>query len=202
MRCRLLCLAVAPALVLGTAISVQAQWMPVIANQKEITYWTDENGSEVVLQERRGTYQRSSNGSVMKKWTPYIVNGQETGSGSAVFIDASSGSSYLILHGAQTARLMQQSSVPLLPRHPNLAPEDTVGQSVVNGVACVGLKVWVNGQPTDGVDWVSVTYDLHVKSEVTLPSGQRIVNELYDIQFTEPDPSIFAIPENYTLTTQ
>ena len=201
MRCRSWCLLMVSASVLGTAISAQAQWIPVVAKQKELTYWIDENGSEVVIQERRGTYQRSSAGSVMKKWTP-IVNGQEMVSGSATFIDASSGSSYLIHHGAQSARLMQQRPVPLLPRERNLAPEDIVGEAVVNGVACVGLKVWVNGQPTDGVDWVSVPYDLHVKTEFTLPGGQRIVKELYDIRFIDPDPSVFAIPENYTRTVQ
>ena len=71
----------------------------------------------------------------------------------------------------------------------------------MNGIACVGLKVLVNGQPA-GVDWVSVSNDLHVKTEFTLPGGQRIVKELYDIQFFEPDSSVFAIPQNYTLITQ
>lgn len=200
MRCRSWCLLMVSALVLGTAISAQAQWIPVVTKQKELTYWIDENGSEVVIQERRGTYQRSSAGSVMNKWTP-IVNGQEMGSGSATFIDASSGSSYLIHHGAQSARLMQQRPVPLLPTERNLGPDVIVGRAIVNGIACVGLKVLVNGQRA-GVDWVSVSNDLHVKTEFTLPGGQRIVKELYDIQFFEPDSSVFAIPQNYTLITQ
>lgn len=197
MMFRLLCLPVAPALVLGTAISVQAQWMPVVAKQIEIVYWTDENGSEVV-RERRGTFHRSSTGSVMRKWTP-IVNGEEMGSGSAFFVDASSGSYYLIHHAARSAHLVQQRTAPLLPKERNLAPEDIVGEKVVNGVACVGLRVSVNGQPTDGVDWVSISYDLHVKKEFTLPSGQRVVKELYDIKFTDPPPSKMGFPSDYTI---
>lgn len=200
MMYRLFCLPLAPALVLGTAISAKAQWMPVVAKQKELTYWTDENGSEVVIRERRGTYQRSSAGSVMKKWIP-IVKGQEKGPGSAFFIDANSGNYYLIHHKARSARLMQQTNSTLLPMERNLGPGDIVAEKVVNGVACVGLRVRVNGQPTDGVSWVSIAYDLSVKKEFTLPGGQRIVKELYDIQFVEPDSSVFAIPQNYTLTT-
>ena len=70
-------------------------------------------------------------------------------------------------------------------------------------VACivVGLRVRVNGQLTDGVSWVSIPYDLSVKREFTLPGGQRIVKELYDIRFVESDSSVFAIPQNHTLTT-
>lgn len=107
MMYRLFCLPVVLALVLGTAISAQAQWIPVVAKQKELTYGTDENGSEVVIKERRGIFRRSAAGSTMKKWAS-VVNGQEMAPDSAVFIDANSGKHYLILHRAQSARLMQQ----------------------------------------------------------------------------------------------
>lgn len=195
------CLLLFSALTLGTTISAQAQWMPVVAKQKELTYRTDENGSKVVIQERRGTYKRSSTGSVMHTWTP-IVDGQENGPSEAMFIDAMSGASYAIYHGSQKARLIRQRPVPILPKERNLAPDAIVGEQVVNGVACVGLRVMVNGQPTGDVGWVSVPNDLHVKAAFTLPGGQRIVRELYDIQFVEPDSAVFAIPQNYTIITQ
>ena len=188
MRCRSWCLLMVSALVLGTAISAQAQWIPIVAKQKELTYRIDENGSEVVIKERRGTYQRSSGGSVMNKWT-LIVDGQANGPSKAFFTDAISGASVAIHHGSQQARLIWQRPIPILPKERNLAPDDIVGEAVVNGIVCVGLKVLVNGQPTDGVNWLSVPNDLHVKTEFTLPGGQRIVKELYDIQFVEPDSS-------------
>ena len=200
MRCRSWCLLMVSALVLGTAISAQAQWIPVVAKQKELTYRTDENGSEVVIKERRGTYQRSSGGSVMNKWS-LIVDGQENGPSTAFFTDANSGAFYAIHHESQKALLRQQRPIPILPTERNLGPDAIVGRAIVNGITCVGLKVLVNGQPA-GVDWVSVSNDLHVKTEFTLPGGQRIVKELYDIQFFEPDSSVFAIPQNYTLITQ
>lgn len=201
MRFRIWCLPVVPALLFGTAISVQAQWMPVIAKQKEITYRIEENGSKVAIAERRGTFKRSSAGSTMRTWIG-IVDGKAMGPGMAMLLDARSGSYYAINHRVRQARLMRQRSGPILPRERNLQPEDIVGHSVVNGVPCVGLKVKVNGRLTDGVDWVSVSHDLHVKTEFPLPGGKRVVKELYDIQFVEPTPSAFAIPKNYKLSRQ
>lgn len=200
MRLQMSCLLVVSALVLGTAISAQAQWIPLVAKQKELTYRTNGSGAQVVIKERRGTYHRSSVGSVMNTWV-LIVDGEENGPGEAFFLNAPSGASYAIYHGSQKARLIRQRSVPILPRERNLTPDDILGEAVVNGVDCVGLKVLVNGEQR-GVNWLSVPNDLHVKTEFTLPGGQRIVKELYDIQFVEPDSSVFAIPQNYTLITR
>ncbi len=194
MRYRIGCLPVVSTLVLGTAISAQAQWMPVVAKQKELTYRLEENGSRVIVSERRGAYKRSSSGSVMHTWRP-IVDGQEVGSVKATFLDASTGERYAIDHGSQRARLIHQTPAPILPETVN--PEETVGEAVINGVACAGLKVLVNGKPTKGVNWVSVPYDLDVKREFPTLNGRWIVQELYDIQFVEPERSVFAIPQNY-----
>lgn len=192
---------IASTIVLGMTISAQAQWTPVIAKQKELLYRIDEKGSEIVINERRGTYHRSSAGSVMHTWTR-VVDGQEAGPALSVLVDTGSGNHFVIDHGSRNIRLLQQRPVPILPRERNLSPEQTVGQSIVNGVDCVGLKVLVNGQPSGGVDWVSISHDLHVKTEFTLPNGKRIVKELYDIEFVEPDSSVFEIPEGYTQSAQ
>lgn len=196
MKYRIWCLTAISTLLLGTAISVQAQWAPVIAKQKEVTYRLEENGSKVILAERRGDYYRSSSGSIMDTWR-YLVDGQEVGPARATFLNASTGKRYSINHRLQRVRLVHQSSTPILPQRIHL--EETVGESVINGVECVGLRVLVNGRPTKGVSWVSVPYDLDVKVEFPMPNGQWVVRELYDIQLNEPDPSKFKFPSDYTI---
>lgn len=196
MRCRLWCLLLVLTLVFGTVVSVKAQWMPVVAKQKELAYRLDDNGSKVITAERRGDYYRSSNGSIMNTWTT-IVDGKRVGPTRTAFLNAGTGKHYSINHGAQKVRLLHQMPTPILPQQINV--EATVGEAVINGVECVGLKVLVNGKPTKGVTWVSVPYDLDVKLEFPMPNGQWVVKELYDIKFTEPPPSKMRFPSDYKI---
>ena len=58
----------------------------------------------------------------------------------------------------------------------------------------------INGETSDdSIAWISASQDLVVKVDFRLPGGTRVVREIYDIQYSEPDPAVFAIPSGYTV---
>ena len=187
-------------LALGATLSLplQAQWLPLTAQYKELTYRTLPDGSEELLHESKGVLFRASSGSEMGTRIN-AEDGQPTGQ--AFLKDASTGNLYLINHDLKTARLMKQLPLPLLPS-PNMVPSESksLGRRVINGVECVGKPVLVNGQLVPGASsWFSEALHLDVKTDFTFPSGVRRVVEFFDFQQGEPSASVFSIPEDYTI---
>lgn len=187
-------------LALGSALSLplQAQWLPITAQYKELTYRTLPDGSEELLEESKGVLFRASSGSEMRTRIN-VEDGQPTGR--AHFKDAATGNVYLINHDRKTARLMRQLPLPLLPSPFRVPPgSETLGRRVINGVECVGKQVFVNGQLSPGGSWFSEGLQMIVKSDVTFPGGTRLIREFFDFRQGEPSASVFAIPEDYTIT--
>ncbi len=185
-------------------ISSAAQWMPVVAKQRSLVYEVNPDGSEVLVSERRGTFFRTSSGSVIR--TLFTVkDGQTQGKGSSILIDAQTGKTYSLNHKRRTARVSSYvRQPPLLPTpRDDLTDDRVIGSGTINGVECIALKCYEGGFDDDNVvpgkSWVNLAYDLAVKSDCLWFSTRRSVTELYDIEFKEPDNSVtFGIPEGYT----
>ena len=193
-------LAACVTLVLGLTLPLllQGQWLPLTAQFKELTYRTLPDGSEELLEESNGMLFRASSGSEMRTRIS-VEDGQPKGR--AMFKDAATGNVYLINHDRKTARLMRQLPLPLLPS-PNMVPSESksLGKRVFNGVECVGKPVFVNGQRAPGASWFSEALHLSVKTDFTFPGGTRRIKEFFDFRQGEPSASVFAIPEDYTIT--
>lgn len=193
-------LSVCATLVLGLTLPLllQGQWLPLTAQFKELAYRTLPDGSEELVKESIGVLFRASSGSEMRTRIS-VEDGQPTGL--AHFKDAATGNVYLINHDRKTARLMRQLPLPLLPSPFRVPPgAESLGRRVINGVECVGKPVFVNGQSSPGGSWFSEALQLVVKSDFTLPGGSRQVREFFDFRQGEPSASVFAIPEDYTIT--
>ncbi len=196
---RLLPVCVTLAFGLTVPLMLRGQWLPVTAQFKELTYRTLPDGSEELLEEANGVLFRASSGSEMRTRIS-VEDGQPKGR--AHFKDAATGNVYLINHDRKTARLMRQLPLPLLPSPYRVPPEsETLGRRVINGVECVGKPVFVNGQlAPSSSSWFSEHLQLVVKTDFTLPGGTRRIVEFFDFRQGEPSASVFAIPEDYTIT--
>ena len=176
----------------------EAQWVPFTARYKEMIYRNQADGSEKLVAEFRGSLSRASSGSEMR--TKVECNeGSPIGEGQARLKDAATGKVHHIDHEEGSVHVIRQLPLPVLP-YPNFVPPESaeIGRRVINGVECVGKRVLVNGQLAPGAHWVSGNLQLIVREDVTFPDGSRRVVEHYDFQYEEPDPSEFAIPEDYT----
>jgi hypothetical protein len=131
------------------------------------------------------------------------VAGKLQDEGKKQFSDGRTGNFYVLHPKEKRSIVVGQNTLPLLPmKRDHLKPEDILGETVVNGVQCTGLRVQMNGTTVPGVSWTSIPYDLVVKTEYQF-SGHRHVIELYDIQsHLEPDPSVFTVPEDYAVETR
>ena len=147
-------------LVLGLTLPLllQGQWLPFTAQYKEQTFRTLPDGSEELLEESQGVLFRASSGSEMRTQIS-VEDGQPKGR--AMFKDAATGNIYFINHDRKTARVMRQLPLPLLPSPFRVPPEsETLGRRVINGVECVGKRVFVNGQLAPGASWFSEALQL------------------------------------------
>ncbi|MDE2756573.1 MAG: hypothetical protein OXI92_08510 [Acidobacteriota bacterium] len=176
----------------------EAQWVPFTARYKEMIYRNQADGSEKLVAEFRGSLSRASSGSEMRTKVKFN-EGSPIGEGQARLKDAVTGKVHHIDHEEGSVQVIRQLPLPVLP-HPHFVPPESaeIGRRVINGVECVGKRVLVNGQLAPGAHWVSGNLQLIVREDVTFPDGSRRVVEHYDFQYEEPDPSEFAIPEDYT----
>ncbi len=185
---------------IGLPLPAEAQWVPFTAQYEERIVRQLPDGTEEVIAEFEGRISRSSSGS---EWRTKVgmSNGQATGRGHAKFKDAATGTIYHIDHDSRHVRQLAQKSLPFLPS-PHFAPSeaDAVGTQVINGVACVGKRVKVNGEFVPGAHWVSQNLHLVVKEDITFPDGSRRVVEYSGFQYTEPSSSVFAIPVGYAMS--
>ena len=182
-------------LVFGCASDSLAQFTPVVAKIKITNYRTQSDGTEEVATVREGFYYRSSAGDEMKTDFSVNENGEKKEPGKSHYVNASTGKIYSLKHNFGKAELHQKIQLPRLPQTA-ADPDDILGEKVINGLSCVALPVVNAGENTIGKYWVSLDVGLTVKREMSLPGG-RHVWELYDIQFTEPDPSKFGFSSDY-----
>ncbi len=184
-------------LVFGCVADSLAQFTPVVAKIKIRHYRTQSDGKEEVVKVREGFYYRSSAGDEMKTDFSVNENGERRELGKSHYVNASTGKIYSLKHNVGKAELHQKIQSPRLPRTA-AGPDNILGEEVINGLSCVALPVINADEETIGKFWVSPDVALTVKREMSLPGG-RHVWELYDIQFTEPDPAKFGFSSEYTV---
>lgn len=170
-----------------------AQFTPVVAKIK-IT----ETGSNGEQTKRQGFYYRSSAGDVMMTKFPVKENGEKLSEGLSFYVNASTGATYVLSNVARKAKIRQQRPLPLLPL-PLPPPDQIIEEAVINGVSCVAVPITNHRrEKTGGKVWISTDSGVHVRME-SYSRGSHLVQDLYDIQFTEPDPSKFGIPPDYII---
>lgn len=183
-------------LLLGWGTESLAQFVPVIAKQRSIHYLRQSDGSETEVIRTEGTYFRSSSGSVLD--TMMQVKGDRKGKHESVHRDSSTKKIYLLNHNLEKATLKQVSRKPFRPVE--LKPSLAVGKGVIQGLDCMAMRVVHphNRDASIGKIWWARGAKVRVKSEQIL-GRERIVRELYDIEFAEPDSSVFRFPANYKI---
>jgi hypothetical protein len=130
------------------------------------------------------------------------VDGQAQAPVQGVFRSAETLEVFDVRYGDKTASFRQKYPHPG-PAKRNLSPEKIVGEKIVNGVPCTGLRIQLgNTNTTIGTAWISVAHDLTVRLEYDYPDGAggftRSVHEMYDIQMgVEPPESAVRLPEGF-----
>jgi hypothetical protein len=190
-------------------IPAQDNRAPVVAKFREVGgVRTASNPVDPKAAEYHAEYFRNSEGSTLLVRTP-IVNGQERPERTeAVLTDARTGKVTDISYSKRSAVVRQQLKLPLVPmKH---MEKDIIGQRVVNGLRCIGIRVTcvnarLNTSSACGVAWRSLDYDFPVKMEIseTFAGGaERFhLTEMYDIQVgKEPDAAKFKIPSDFAVS--
>ena len=182
--------------VFGGGSELLAQFVPVIAKQRSIHYLIQSDETEVEVMREEGTYFRSSSGSVMDtRLQIYRPNQRRHVS---VLMDSSTRKTYDVNHDLKEAILKQVRPEPFRPIV--LRPELAIDEGVIGGLDCLAMTIGSPGNPeqSSGKVWWAKDAVLAVKRESTF-SQDRIVWELYDIRFTEPEPSVFRLPADYKI---
>ena len=184
------------ALVFGGASELLAQFVPVIAKQKNVHYLIESDGTETEIVRDEGAYFRSSSGSVMDTLTQ--VKGPDQGKHRSTLMDSSTRKTYAVDHNLKEAILKQVRPEPF--RLIVLRPELAIDEAVIGGLDCLAMRVVSPSIPEESIGkvWWARNAVLAVKRESTW-HRERTVLELYDIQFTEPDSSVFRLPADYTI---
>ena len=98
----------------GFPLDSQAQFMPVVAKLKAVSYQQQPDGSEIEIARRERTYFRSSSGSEMTNEFR-IVDREKQASGQSFLIDSSTGKSYSLLHSDKKGDGRSEKARRLLP---------------------------------------------------------------------------------------
>jgi hypothetical protein len=111
-----------------------------------------------------------------------------------------------VRYGEKTASFRQKYPHPG-PVKRTISAENLVGEQIVNGVPCTGLRILLgNSKITVGTAWISLAYDLIVRMESDVPDGAggftRNVEEKYDVQLgVEPTESEVRLPDGFRFLT-
>ena len=183
-------------LLVGWGVDLLPQFTPVIAKQRSVHYLMQNDGSEVEVVRMEGAYFRSSSGSVLD--TMVETQGNNPGKHESVHMDSSTRRTYLLNHNLKTATLKQVSREPFRPV--TLKAAAAIEEGVIQGLECLAMGVVSPHDPETSIGkvWWAKNARVVVKSESTF-GLERIVRELYDIEFTEPAPAIFQFPVNYMI---
>ena len=184
-------------LVFGGATELLAQFVPVVAKQKSVHYRVESDGTETEVARKEGAYFRSSSGSVMDTLTQ--VKGPYQGEHRSTLMDSSTRKTYAVDHNLKEATLKQVRPGPFRPFA--LRPDAAIDEGVIAGLDCLAIPVLSPSNPEEsmGKDWWAKEAKVRVKTDYTFLGRERVVRELYDIQFTEPDSSVFKLPASYSI---
>lgn len=187
-------------LVSGCALDWLAQVTPIVAKIRIKTYETQSDGTEVVTGNRSGYFYRSSAGDSMKTDFAVDSNGNKRESGKSHYVKVANGQKriYLLNHNSRNGGLRQQLAYtpwrPVDTDHPNV-----IGRATIAGLRCIAFPIEDSSGNIVGKTWWALDVDdLLVKTE-HIRGNKRRVNELYDIQFTEPEPSKFGFASDYVI---
>ena len=187
-------------IVFGWATELLAQFVPVVAKKKVVHFQVLSDGSETEIAQAEGVYYRSSSGDVMD--TTKYPKRKWSGKHQSIYMEASTRKTYELDHNGRKARLLQVRTAPFRPMSPadregGVSPDVDLEEDIVNGLHCYVLPVKYGNEEVGKFWWTSES-KFQVKSDDT-HEGVRRVEELYDIQFAEPEPSVFNIPANYKI---
>ena len=182
--------------VFGWATELLAQFVPVIAKQRSIHYLIQSDETEVEVMREEGSYFRSSTGSVLD--TRLQIQGPDRRRHVSVLMDSSTRKTYSVDHNLKEAILKQVRPEPFRPMV--LRPELAIDEGVIGGLDCLAMTIGSPGNPeqSSGKVWWAKDAGLAVNRESTF-SQDRVVWELCDIRFTEPEPSVFRLPADYRI---
>ena len=180
--------------VFGVAPSLLAQFVPVVAKQRVVHLLKQSDGSEVAIAQAEGHYYRSSSGDVMDT-TKYTegLNGKHT----SIYMEASTRRTYSLDHNGRKATLLQIRTEPFKPTGSD--PRDVdLEKDTIEGLRCYILPMTSADNTETGKLWLASESELVVKSE-EIHGRERVVREIYDIEFVEPESSKFGFPSTYTV---
>ena len=182
--------------VFAWASELLAQFVPLTAKQRSVHYLIQPDGTETEIGREEGTYFRSSSGSVLD--TMLQVKGSDRGRHVSVYMDSSSRKTYDVNHNLKEATLKQVRPEPFRPIVPR--PDLAIDEGMIGGLDCLAMPIGAPGKPGEsrGKVWWAKEAVLIVKRESAF-SQDRVVRELYDIRFAEPEPSVFKLPANYKI---
>lgn len=182
--------------VFSGAPSLVAQFLPVVAKQRVIHFQKLSDGSEVEIARAEGNYFRSSSGDVMN--TTKYTAGRWKGKHKSTYKQASTRKTYSLDHNGRKATLRQVRNEPFKPMDlGDRARKENLEEDTIEGLHCYVMPVT---SADDGVAigkaWWASESKVLVKME-DVYKGERIVRELYDIQFYEPESSKFGVSSDY-----
>ena len=181
----------------GWSTELLAQFVPVVAKQRNVHYRVESDGTETEIVREEGAYFRSSSGSVMDTLTQ--VKGPDKGKHRSTLMDSSTRNTYAVDHNLKEATLKQVRAEPFRPAV--LRPDSAVDEGVIEGLDCLAMPILSPSNPEESVGevWWAREAKVRVKMDHTFLGRERVVTELYDIRFTEPDASVFKLPANYSI---
>lgn len=114
-------------------------------------------------------------------------------------MDSSTRKIYAVDHNLKEAILKQVRPGPFRPIA--LRPDAAIDEGVIAGLDCLAMRVLSPSNPEESIGkvWWAKEAKVMVKTDHTLLGRGRVVRELYDIRFTEPDSSVFKLPANYSI---
>ena len=183
--------------VFGWETELLAQFVPVIAKKRSVHYRVESDGTETAIVRKEGAYIRSSSGSVTDTLTQ--VKGPNQGEHRSTLMDSSTRKTYAVDHNLKEATLKQVRAEPFRPVA--LKPDSADDEGVIEGLDCLAKRMLSPSNPEESIGkvWWAKEAKVVVKIDHTFLGRERIVTELYDIQFTEPDSSVFKLPANYSI---
>jgi hypothetical protein len=190
-------------LTLGLAVIAAAQ-SPFTATKTLTTSRVDAQGNVTQTRSETGTYARASDGREATHMYA-LVNGQPTPT-TAVILE--NGQTTQVNYQNHAYRKVANASTPQgLPQLPAQILRNPKGERrTINGISCVVIPARDRrtGQ-SGGFSCVSPEYGVLVHSEMEVsvegsPVRLRIVEDVTNFQFQEPDASHFSVPAGFQAT--
>lgn len=186
------------------ALSIFAQWVPIIAKTRTIQEKTSSEDGTTEVRRLEGRFLRWSDGSELITRAE-TVNGAPVREVRATLVDSGRG---LIVEANLTTKvavIKEEFSPPRL-QHPQ-KPSDRP-RSLVNGLECISIPI--RGPFISAQGWYSKQYDIIVKQEILRKHNKytiKYIEEVYDIRVGDapsagdkPDLARFAVERSQSVT--